>query len=438
MKQIIEKEKISRKEIQDKALDFSKKYNNMVLLYPTGLGKSYTIIKILDYLFKTLVDFKCLILEEEIAVLKNFKKEFEKFGKSYLLEKIDMICYASLKKVENKYSIMILDEAHHVFTEKRLDLFSNLTPKHIYLLSATLENSQIKQFEKILNCDFLVHKVYLKKAIEWGILPTPKINIFRLKLNEEKINCYYEYSRGKKKEQITITVNEEKYKWKYMKDKKNYPNLHLIVYCTEKQKYNQLCYLADYAKEQFLKNQDNNKEIKKYRDLTKEEIEDEEKLEKYWLYSELCIKRFLSEIKSQYLDEFLKDVIKEEYRFIAFLGSVNQAKQLAEKHNSYLVASENKDSQKNIEAFNNKKISSLYVVKMLNEGVTLKDLEIAILAQLDGKSRSFIQKVGRSLRSIYPLIYIFYYEKTKDEKYLSNCLKNINKKDIEYLDYFYN
>ena len=255
MKKIEERDKMTREEIQEKALQLSLENPYMVLQYPTGLGKSFTVIKMVERILNIYPYYNCLILEPEIALIDNLKKEFKKFHKEYLLDKINIICYASLKNVKNYYSIIILDEAHHAFSELRLDWFSNAKiPKYMYLLSATLETSQIKIFEKVVCAEFLVHRITLKKAIEWGILPTPKIGIFPLKLNETDINCYYEYTRGKKDKQIEIICEEEVKKWKYIKNKSAYPNLHLIVYCTEKQKYDQLCYEAEMAKERWNKN----------------------------------------------------------------------------------------------------------------------------------------------------------------------------------------
>ena len=419
MKKIDEKVKMTREEVQNKAFELSLEHPYMVLNYPTGLGKSYTMIKIIDHIIKNNKNYRCLILEPETALIKNLEKEFIKFHKEYLFDNIDILCYKSLHKVEDCYQVLVLDEAHHAFSDLRQDLLQNLTlPKYCYLLSATIESYQIKQFEKNQNIEFLVHKISLKKVIEWGILPTPKIGVFLLELNKKDINCYYEYKRGNKKEQINIVVYKEKDKWKYIKDKNKYPNICLTVYCTEEQKYNQLCYEAETAKKRYLEDQDN------------------EKLKDYWLYSELCIKRFLSEIKTPYLDEFLQDVILDDNRFIVFFGSVSQAEELAKKHKANLIASKNEDSQNLIEKFNTKEISNLYCCKMINEGVTLTDLEIGVIGQLDGKSGSFIQKIGRSLRSIYPQLYIFSYKDTKDETYLENALTKIDKNYVSYLDYF--
>lgn len=419
MKKIEEKSKMTREEIQEKALKLSLENPYMVLQYPTGLGKSYTMIKMIERVLNKNLSYNCLILEEEIAVINNLKKEFVKFGKEYLLDRIDIICYKSLKNVEKYYPIIVLDEAHHAFSELRLDWFSNaMIPKYMYLLSATIETSQIKTFEKVVCTEFLVHKVTLKKAIEWGILPTPKIGIFPLKLNEKDVNCYYEYKRGEEGLQKEIICQKEQEKWKYIKNKNLYPNIHLIIYCTEKQKYDQLCYEAKMAKERWEKNKS-------------------EKNEKWWLYSELCIKRFLSEIKTSYLDEFLQDVIDDGNKFVCFFGSVFQAEELAKKHNANLIATKNKESHDLIEKFNNDEISNLYCCRMLSEGITLSNLDMGIIAQLDGKANNFIQRCGRILRNQdRPYLYIFYYQDTKDAEYLEGSLKKVNKDYITYLDYF--
>lgn len=420
MKKIEERIKMTREDIQEKALQLSLENPYMVLQYPTGLGKTYTMIKMIERVLNQNSSYDCLILEEEISVIDNIKKEFEKFGKDYLLDRCNIICYKSLKKIEKYYPIIVLDEAHHAFSELRLDWFSNaMIPKYMYLLSATLETGQIKQFEKVVCAEFLVHRITLKKAIEWGILPTPKIGIFPLKLNEKDINCYYEYKRGEEELQKEVILQREVDKWKYIKNKNLYPNIHLIIYCTEKQKYDQLCYEAEMAKARWKKNKN-------------------ERTKNYWLYTELCIKRFLSEIKTPYLDEFLQDVIDDGNRFVAFFGSVAQAEELAQKHGGNLIAAKvgQKESHDLIEKFNNKEIDNLYCCKMINEGVTLTDLEIGIIAQLDGKSGSFVQRAGRTLRGDTPFIYIFYYLDTKDTKYLKGALKKVKKEYVDYLDYF--
>ena len=87
--------------------------------------------------------------------------------------------------------------------------------------------------------------------------------------------------------------------------------------------------------------------------------------------------------------------------------------------------------------FLSKKIDNLYCVNMLQEGANLTDIEVAVLGQLDSSKRAFIQKIGRSLRSRYPEIYIFFFEGTKDEEYLNKAIKHIGEEYITFSDYFY-
>ena len=58
---------------------------------------------------------------------------------------------------------------------------------------------------------------------------------------------------------------------------------------------------------------------------------------------------------------------------------------------------------------------------MLREGVNLVDAD-GIIIQLNSKSRSAVQILGRSLRKQFPVIHIFYYKDTIDEIYLKNSL----------------
>lgn len=431
MKIIRESEKRTRDFIQNKAVELSTLSDSLVLNYPTGLGKSYTMIKILDSLISKNKNFKTIILEPETALITNIKEEFKKFKKEHLLKNIDIICYASLKKLSFQYDIIILDEAHHSFSDLRLQHLENQNPKFLLLLSATIETSQIKKIEKLFNKDILIHQIDLKQAIDWDILPKPKIGIFPLQLNVVK-NTFYIIERGNKSKQIEIEIPSVKMKWKYLRNKKEYPNLKLKIKCSELEKYNYLCDDAIYYKGLYNEKRD----LYYTKEPTNKNLEELEKLQKYWLYSELKIKRFLSEIKTPYLDIFLKDIIEENNRFVVFFGSVNQAKELAKKHGTNLIASENKASLELIQQFNDKKINSLYCCKMLNEGQNLTGLDIGVLTQLDSKNGAFVQKVGRSLRSDMPQIYIFYYKNTKDEKYLKNALRLIDKNYITYLDYF--
>lgn len=424
MKTIEETNKSTREEIQQRGIEFSKTNPFMLFQYPTGLGKSYTAIKSLEFILSNNSNFRCLLVEPEITLKKNIEDEFIKFNCKDLLKNTDIICYHSLKKINTNYDVIIFDEAHHIFSEKRLNYISNQTPKYMYLLSATIFPKQIKSLEDIFGKNFLCHKISLKNAIDWDILPAPKIGIFKLRLGTIEKDCTYIFKRGSSKKKRTIEVKKEQEKWSYLKNKILYPDLELIVHCTEQEKYNQLVYERDKRKELYTK--------------AKRENNCTDYIEKNYLYSELCIKRFLSEIKTKYLEEFLKDASKS--RLIAFVGFINQAEILKSKiPDLNIISSKEKiDSQIIIDKFNNKEINNIVAIGKLQEGANLKDIEIVVISQLDGGTRALIQKVGRGLRSRYPEIYLFIYEKTKDEEYLANALMNFKEDMTTELDYFYN
>jgi superfamily II DNA or RNA helicase len=72
---------------------------------------------------------------------------------------------------------------------------------------------------------------------------------------------------------------------------------------------------------------------------------------------------------------------------------------------------------------------------MLQEGMNLKGIEVGVITQLDACERGYLQKFGRILRSSEPIVYVLYYENTRDEAFLENVLNGIDKKYIEYEDY---
>jgi superfamily II DNA or RNA helicase len=69
----------------------------------------------------------------------------------------------------------------------------------------------------------------------------------------------------------------------------------------------------------------------------------------------------------------------------------------------------------------------------MTEGVNLTDIEVAIIGQLDGTERPFVQRSGRGLRAEFPEIYVLYFKNTKDEDYLQNVINTISQEYINYL-----
>ena len=69
---------------------------------------------------------------------------------------------------------------------------------------------------------------------------------------------------------------------------------------------------------------------------------------------------------------------------------------------TYRVSSKNKDSQKQLEAFNNDKsehLKIMYCVGMIDEGVHLNDISGVILASKTGSRPTYLQRLGRAISS---------------------------------------
>lgn len=116
-----------------------------ILKYVTGTGKTFAGILIVEQFVNVYPDEKVLIVCPTDAVIVNFTQEFIKFKKKRLLEHCKFICYASIKKeFGNSYSVVILDEVHHITTENKMPFFTNITTKGILGLSASLTDEQIR------------------------------------------------------------------------------------------------------------------------------------------------------------------------------------------------------------------------------------------------------------------------------------------------------
>lgn len=120
-----------------------------VFQLPTGFGKTYAGILAAEFFIKRNPKDKVLIVCPTDAVIINFKNEFKKFKRNHLLLNCKFICYASILKEVDYYSLIILDEIHHVVTENKLQFFKKIKTKGILGLSASLTIEQIIELKKV-------------------------------------------------------------------------------------------------------------------------------------------------------------------------------------------------------------------------------------------------------------------------------------------------
>ena len=115
------------------------------------------------------------------------------------------------------------------------------------LLSATL-GKELKQYlSSLFKISVKSFIISLQKAIDWDILPTPKIYTIPLLLsnseNTEVIIEEWGKSTLRKKYKCNYTD-----RWAYLKNKKERPNVTLEISCTPLQKYIYLSEKFEYLK----------------------------------------------------------------------------------------------------------------------------------------------------------------------------------------------
>lgn len=398
---------MNRNKIQQSAVETFKKSEGLVLQWGTSLGKSKVAIDIIKYLYSNNKN-KILLIVAEIPHKKNWELEFDKWKVNHT--NIIIECYASLKKYKNtNWDLIVFDEAHHLGSDLRLSIIENIKAEKLLLLSATLPDQLIIQIESIFNKKLEVSKISLKQAIDWNILPEPKLYLISLDLDNTIQNQVITEEWGTKNKRITYNCNYID-RWHYLKNKTKYPNITLNINCTQLQKYNYLTEKFEYWKLQYFRTR---------REHTKNK----------WLQIGSQRKRFLGESKTNIVKGVLSKL--KNKRYICFCSSIEQAEILGGKN---AIHSKKDSSLSIIDKFNNKKQKSIFAVGMLQEGQNLTDIEAGIIVQLDGQERAFIQKFGRSMRAEDPIQFIFYYKNTRDEEYLNSVLEDIDSSYIYKID----
>lgn len=403
-----------RVEIQDKAFEKLFRYNNLLLKWGTGTGKSRVAILVCEYIVESAIETPhILIFVAERAHKDNWRKEFIKFlGKERtesVLHYVTIECYASMKKyIDTEWDFIVFDECHHLQSEKRQEILETMKAEYVLALSATPGKTAYDALSWTFG-RFEIDEISTQDAIDSEYLPEPKIVCIPLELERFKRTELIKMPMSSKADLSIPDIWSNR--WKYLRNKKAYAKYRVIFSCTEKEKYEYINEQFEYWKSQYFRNQGN------------------ERLKNMWLQWGSKRKRFLGELKTRKAYELIQKLREEKKRFICFCSSIDQAHALGGER---AVHSKNTNSPAVIRAFNDRRTREIFAVEMLVEGVTLTDIEAGIIVQLDGNERQFIQKSGRMYRSENPLIYIFYYKGTRDEEYLQKALEGINEEYVEY------
>lgn len=389
---------MTREEVYSECLTKLEKSDFLLLELATGMGKSKQAIDIINHLVETKYQGKhtsMLLLVAKTVHKQTWKDEFKKWG-GINVDDLTIECYESLKKHEyESFDFVVMDECHHLNSNKRLDLFSTLTYDNVIGLSATIPKKLKQYFQYEYHAEVVTCSIV--NAIEDDVLPEPQIILYPLQLDNVHPTESIELN-SKAKGKIHYGNYNELWKYKKMK-------VHALISCTPRQKVNEYNSLILYEKNRYRR--------------TRHEF-----LKNKWLFD--CGERikYLANLKNNIILSILQRLEKE--RTITFCKTIEQAECLGQ----YCIHSKNKDSEIIYDNFNAKKINHIVSVNVLNEGANLVDCKYAIFANYSASESIGPQRIGRSLRHKSPIIIMPYYENTREEEIVQEMIKDFNKKFI--------
>lgn len=404
--EIFEQDSLTREQLAKAVSSLSDK-KHFLLNVPMRTGKSFLAIELIK---KWNVN-KILILSGANSTNNQWIENITKYN-SDLLEKIDVYCYQSLHKIpRDLYDVICLDEAD-LITEKRLEQLSEFEPEHWIAMSGTLEEVDKDNFRSLTKSKYFEVEITLEQAINWGILPQPKIFAVRLSLDNTKRYLIYHKGKDKKKKNNIVPYNE---RWSAFKDKSK----NALIQCTEHE-YHLL------ITEEF-------ERWKSYEEEFNLPIEERSEtitfLQEKGFNQSTCRdkkmrignerKKFFADIKNRHFKKLFSQ-LPQGSRCLVFCNDTKQADLLNEE---FAVHSNKPGSLELVEQFNNKEIPYLFSVGQLARGIDTYDVDYVIIIQSSMKQGNQVQKFGRSLLSTAPKIIIMYYPQTQDEKYVKEFLK---------------
>ncbi len=361
-----------RDELQERAVKSLEQNRRLICQWATGTGKSNVVLKFLE----RHPGMACLILVPEQDNIQNWEYEFDKFG--IAMWNVTVVCYASLHKYEHTdWDLLVFDEAPHMDTVKRRNICKSVTGTYVLALGAVIDSDELSALELSYG-KFAMSYVSLKNAIDWGILPSPKVNVWHITMDSTSKKHLHNGQRFTDMEMYRILQ-------KHVDDA-------MSLYKFKPTAYNKIRMLRAGSER----------------------------------------KLFLGKLKENAVRLICDYLEQHDKRFLCFCSSIQQAESLCMEH---ALTSHTPASANLLDKFNSHEIDSLFVVGKLIEGQNLVDIEHGIITQLGGTSRITVQSVGRIMRSKSPTIWIPIFDKTKDASFLYTLTSNVPSKYISHYNF---
>lgn len=386
-----------KSKIQEKVLSLALKNPRSFIAMCTGSGKTRVGVEYCKRLYKR-ADYPDYKGDTNFSILwvvpteklrdVTVMDEFYKWEAADLYDnRVETTCYASLKNYEDQsFDIVILDEAHRI-TPNNFEFFYKNDVNRILALSATPPHEEEKRdLLKEQGIEIIYH-LSLDEGVKMGVVAPYKINVLYTPLNTVH---NFEVKIGK-----TVYKTSELDRYKALSSK-----VEAISH--------------------------------RLRSLGGGNVQ----LKRQLKFAALARMRFIYNLpsKTYFAQELIRKIETNypEERLLGFCGSIKQCETLFAPNTFH---SKKKDDAFNL--FLNEDINSLGVVKSVNEGHNIPNLDKAVIVQLDSNPRNTIQRIGRMVRKRpghQAQIYIIVAKDTQDELWCEKALMDLDNINISHYD----
>ena len=352
----------------------------------TGFGKSRCGVIAVGKSLDTNTDAKGLVLVPTNQLQEQFKEEFIKWGYEHILDRVDILCYASAYKIENEhYHVVVCDEIHLGLSPEYRKFFENNTWDRLLCMTATLPE-EFEYKEILFGLAPTVYKISLDKCVELGLVSPYQIICIPVELT---------------------TVEEQEYK-----------------------KANNTFVYAKYCLGQF----DAFDRAKHIMGSGKHTASNADKAAAAQFYRSIRARKAVVDHADNKIAWLQKIVIKNiGEKILVFGGSNEFTNRLADATETfssiYHSGRTKKQKEKALADFRSGDKPVLCSTKALNQGFDVADATMAVICGLTSKALTMIQRVGRIIRyqeDKIGKIYVLYVEGSQEEKWLKSSVRKLD------------
>ena len=352
----------------------------------TGFGKSRCGVIAVGKYLDTNTDAKGLVLVPTNQLQEQFKEEFIKWGYEHILDRVDILCYASAYKIENEhYHVVVCDEIHLGLSPEYRKFFENNTWDRLLCMTATLPE-EFEYKEILFGLAPTVYKISLDKCVELGLVSPYQIICIPVELT---------------------TVEEQEYK-----------------------KANNTFVYAKYCLGQF----DAFDRAKHIMGSGKHTASNADKAAAAQFYRSIRARKAVVDHADNKIAWLQKIVIKNiGEKILVFGGSNEFTNRLADATETfssiYHSGRTKKQKEQALADFRSGDKPVLCSTKALNQGFDVADATMAVICGLTSKALTMIQRVGRIIRyqeDKIGKIYVLYVKDSQEEKWLNSSVRNLD------------